>query len=141
MHPSKVSVNGEDLSGFVKAILQANSPTDAYGCPQANTPRPFVATLFRDLDGPPGTKGFEWATGGDGSLVELSVEIELQNGARKTTHYITLRDAYLSSISTRDEGSGTREQWVIHAGQVDFTASGEVERYDPNLQLVPGMGI
>ena len=141
MKSISITILGEELAGVEQFVLQGQSPPDPQGCPQSSPPRPFVATLLRDLEGAPGTKGFEWATGENGSLVRLEVSVELQNGAGRTTHEITMKDAYLASLCTHDDGQGAREQWVIHAGQVTFTASGDVKVFDPKLHLVPDAGI
>jgi len=136
-----VHINDETIPGVSYFALQGDSPPDVHGCPQSGAPRPFVAKFHREIEAPPGVAGFEWGTGGDGSVVGLKVEVELQNAGNRTTHTITLEDTYLASLETHNDGEKTREQWILHAGNVVFDAGGTPANYAPELNLVPSAGI
>lgn len=137
MKPKQVKINGELFTGFTSVELSGAAPPDAYGCPQATAAQPFTASLVRQLNQAPGTTAFELATGTDGRLQELQLEIDLENG-RRLTHTIELSDAYLASFSVSDGGQGAQEHWVVQAGRVKLTAGGSTETFQPDWRLIPG---
>lgn len=137
MRPKTTKIDGKKETGFIRADLHSHSATDAMGCPQSRSSRPFTLTLIREVNRPAGTTGFKQATGEDGSLQEVTAEIVIQNSGRISTHTITVEDAYLASFTDADEGSGSKEIWSIQAGHVKLTAGGKTEVFDPPWSLVP----
>lgn len=129
MIPKTVKINGEILRGFHNVTFEGIAPTQHGGYPGRSCTIVPPITLTRDIYAEQSTQGFDLATNGDGTVVKMELEIELQNAQGEVCGVIKSDCAYVQSFSISedpDADTTPTETWIVRCAHVSYQADGKV---------------